>query len=204
MGKIFYRSSKILGIIGVIIGSFMAIRYGLRALNQSPEEKLLFGFILSSIVALIALWRGRCRKCTQPTETIPTKSADTEDDIIVSHRSYADEDEQRDPANITCDTHDSTYTTCDITVADETTEDDLKKIEGIGPVLEKYLKKHGFKTFADIANAKPSDIKAVLDQKKKFAVHTPDTRPKQAKLCAEAQRDKLAVLQNKLKGGRKA
>ena len=40
-------------------------------------------------------------------------------------------------------------------------DDDLKKIHGIGPVLEKLLKSMGMTSFKQIANLKPEDIEVV-------------------------------------------
>ncbi|MCB0638873.1 MAG: DUF4332 domain-containing protein [Lewinella sp.] len=81
--------------------------------------------------------------------------------------------------------------------------DDLKKIEGIGPKIADLLSLDGIKTYADLAKAKPADIKKVLAAAgSRYKMHDPTTWPQQAKLAAAGEWDKLATLQDKLKGGK--
>ncbi len=83
--------------------------------------------------------------------------------------------------------------------------DDLKKIEGIGPVLEKHLHSNGIKTYADVANSDPKQLKSVLDlEGERFRVHQTDTRPQQALLCHEGKWDALKQWQDDLKWGKVA
>ncbi|MEL7220347.1 MAG: glycoside hydrolase family 13 [Bacteroidota bacterium] len=83
--------------------------------------------------------------------------------------------------------------------------DDLKKIEGIGPKIAGLLKADGIITFADLGNAKQTQLKAVLAAAgPRFKMHTPTTWPKQAKLAAAGKWEELKKLQDELKGGRKA
>lgn len=82
--------------------------------------------------------------------------------------------------------------------------DDLKKIEGIGPKIAGLLNAQGIMTFADLSKAKKATLTAVLaDAGSRFKMHDPTTWPKQAKLAATGEWDKLAKLQDELKGGRK-
>jgi predicted flap endonuclease-1-like 5' DNA nuclease len=82
--------------------------------------------------------------------------------------------------------------------------DDLKKIEGVGPKIADLLKAGGIVTFADLAKAKVSAVKAILDAAgPKFQMHDPATWAEQAKLAAAGKWDELSKLQDKLKGGRK-
>ncbi len=83
-------------------------------------------------------------------------------------------------------------------------EDNLKKIEGVGPKIETLLKKADILTFEDLAQAKQKLLKDVLAEAgPRFRMHDPSTWPKQAKLAAKGDWDKLKTLQDELKGGRK-
>jgi len=82
--------------------------------------------------------------------------------------------------------------------------DDLKKIEGIGPKIAQILVEAGIDSFAKLAKANPDDIRNLLVEKggKRYAMHNPDTWPKQAQLAADGKWDELQTLQDQLKGGR--
>jgi hypothetical protein len=81
--------------------------------------------------------------------------------------------------------------------------DDLSKIEGVGPKIAQLLKEKGFITYEDLAVAKAKDIKVILDEAgSKFSVHNPTSWPKQAKLAAKGDWDKLAKLQSELVAGK--
>lgn len=81
--------------------------------------------------------------------------------------------------------------------------DDLKKIEGIGPKIASLLVADGISSFADLAKAKQTKLKAVLTAAgSRYKMHDPTTWPKQAKLAATGKWDELETLQGKLKGGK--
>ena len=80
--------------------------------------------------------------------------------------------------------------------------DDLKKIEGIGPKIASLLNEAGIVTFADLAAAKKTALKAVLTTAgPRFKMHNPTTWAKQAKLAAKGEWAKLKKLQDDLDGG---
>ena len=80
--------------------------------------------------------------------------------------------------------------------------DDLKKIEGIGPKIASLLNEAGIITFADLAAAKKTALKAVLTAAgPRFKMHNPTTWAKQAKLAAKGEWTKLKKLQDELDGG---
>ena len=84
------------------------------------------------------------------------------------------------------------------------TKDNLKKIEGIGPKIEKLLNEKDILTFGQLAKAKITVLKAVLaDAGSRFKMHDPSTWAEQAKLAAKGEWDKLAILQDELKGGKR-
>jgi len=85
----------------------------------------------------------------------------------------------------------------------KTAKDDLRKIEGIGPKIAEHLAKAGIVTFADLSKAKVKELQAVLDGAgPRYKIHKPNTWPKQAKLAAKGQWDKLKELQDALDGGK--
>lgn len=82
--------------------------------------------------------------------------------------------------------------------------DDLKKIEGIGPKIEKLLQVAGIQNFKDLSKAKQTVLKNVLTEAgSRYKMHDPTTWPEQAKLAAKGQWDALAKLQEELKGGKR-
>jgi len=81
--------------------------------------------------------------------------------------------------------------------------DDLKKIEGIGPKIEKLLKEADIRTFDDLVKAPLDKVRKVLEAAgPNFNMALPDTWGKQAKLAAAGKWDELKEYQEKLKGGR--
>ena len=86
---------------------------------------------------------------------------------------------------------------------EETAEDDLKKIEGIGPKIEELLKAGGVKTFQGLATAEVDALKAILTEAgNRYKVHDPTTWPKQAEMAAAGEWDKLKEWQDALQGGK--
>ncbi len=81
--------------------------------------------------------------------------------------------------------------------------DDLKKIEGIGPKIEKILHDAGIKTFAKLAGTSVAALEKIVREDGGIRVAYPDTWPQQAGLAAAAKWDELERLQDSLKGGRK-
>ena len=84
-------------------------------------------------------------------------------------------------------------------------KDDLKKIEGIGPKIAGLLNKGDIITFKDLAKAKVSTLKKILDDAgPRYQMHDPSTWAKQSALARDDKWDELEKLQDNLKGGRKA
>ena len=86
----------------------------------------------------------------------------------------------------------------------KTKKDNLKKIEGIGPKIEKLLKARGIETFQALADAKLAVLKDVLTEAgSRFKMHDPTTWPEQAALAAAGKWDALEKLQDELDGGKR-
>lgn len=82
-------------------------------------------------------------------------------------------------------------------------KDDLTKIEGIGPAINKLLNADGIYTFKDLAKAKEKRLKKILENGgSRFQMHNPGSWPKQSKLAAAGNWDDLKKLQDKLNGGK--
>ena len=82
-------------------------------------------------------------------------------------------------------------------------KDDLKKIEGIGPAIEKLLKAEGIITFAGLAGTTSDRVKEILVAAgSRFGFHDPTTWPHQASLAAAGNWDELKKLQDELDGGK--
>jgi predicted flap endonuclease-1-like 5' DNA nuclease len=81
-------------------------------------------------------------------------------------------------------------------------EDDLTRLEGIGPKTAALLQKAGIATFADLANAGHARLRELLSAGGSgFNMADPKTWPEQASLAAAGQWEVLQKLQDSLKGG---
>ena len=88
-------------------------------------------------------------------------------------------------------------------VADASTEDDLKKIEGVGPKIESLMKEGGLKTWAAVAAASPESIKEILVAAgSRYQMHDPTSWPLQAGMAAEGKMEELSKWQDEHKGGK--
>ncbi|GAB4249772.1 MAG: hypothetical protein Kow0027_12780 [Saprospiraceae bacterium] len=83
-------------------------------------------------------------------------------------------------------------------------KDDLKKIEGIGPKIEKLMNAAGIQTFRQLADAPLEKIEQVLEEAgPRFKLADPGTWKEQAALAADGKWSELKSLQDSLSGGRK-
>ena len=83
----------------------------------------------------------------------------------------------------------------------ESSVDDLTKVEGIGPVISKVLRKNEIFTFQDLSKSTIKLLKSILEENN-LQQHDPTTWPKQAKLAHNEEWSKLDIWQEELKGGR--
>ncbi len=81
-------------------------------------------------------------------------------------------------------------------------KDDLTIIEGIGPKLAEIINNGGIVNYSQLADAKPSDITAILvAQGDGYKVHNPGTWPEQAALLRDGKMDEFKSLCEELDGG---
>ncbi|MEM6966460.1 MAG: glycoside hydrolase family 13 [Bacteroidota bacterium] len=82
------------------------------------------------------------------------------------------------------------------------TKDNLKKIEGVGPKIEKLLNADGINTFAELGKTKIAVLRNILAEAgPRYKMHNPSTWAKQARLAAKGDWEKLQILQDELNGG---
>ncbi|HJO04773.1 MAG TPA: 50S ribosomal protein L21 [Acidobacteriota bacterium] len=82
-------------------------------------------------------------------------------------------------------------------------DDNLKRIEGIGPKIESVLKDAGIMTFAALAGSDEAALRGILEAAGgRLRSHDPTTWPSQAALAAEERWDDLKELQGRLTGGK--
>ena len=81
-------------------------------------------------------------------------------------------------------------------------EDDLTKIEGIGPAIAGHLKAAGINSYSELAATTPERIKEILDAVGGYGAHDPSTWPDQAQLAATGEWGHLKEWQDQLDGGR--
>jgi large subunit ribosomal protein L17 len=81
--------------------------------------------------------------------------------------------------------------------------DDLTKLEGIGPKVAEVLQEAGINSFAKMAESKVEDIKEILEKSGgHFNAQDPTSWPEQAQLAADGKWDELKELQDKLIAGK--
>ncbi len=81
-------------------------------------------------------------------------------------------------------------------------EDNLKKIEGIGPKIEELIKNGGIKTWAKLAETDPSVIQGFLDAAgPRYKMHKPQSWPLQAGMAARGEWEALEKWQDEHDGG---
>lgn len=82
-------------------------------------------------------------------------------------------------------------------------ENDLKRIEGIGPKIEILLKRYGIGSFEDLAQTSPERIMEILRiAGPRFQIHDPTSWPIQAALARDEKWNELEALQARLNGGK--
>ncbi len=82
-------------------------------------------------------------------------------------------------------------------------KDDLKRIEGIGPAIEKLLNNDGILTYAQVAEATPARLKAILEKAgPQFALHECETWPQQSALARDGKWVEFEALLAKLIHGK--
>jgi len=82
-------------------------------------------------------------------------------------------------------------------------KDNLKKIEGIGPKIEKMFNEAGITTWSVLSKTKVSTLKAILAAAgPRYKMHNPGSWPKQSKLAAKGDWKALDKLQDELNGGK--
>lgn len=81
-------------------------------------------------------------------------------------------------------------------------QDQLEAVEGIGPKIAAVMRNAGILTFAQLANRKPAELRALLDNAgPQFDLAHTDTWPRQAKLLADGDILAFIDLIQRLKGG---
>lgn len=81
--------------------------------------------------------------------------------------------------------------------------DDLKIVEGIGPVLEGVLHAGGISTWSKLARTDADTVKSILVRADdRHRMHDTTTWPRQAELAASGQWQELLELQQRLTAGR--
>ena len=79
----------------------------------------------------------------------------------------------------------------------KTEKDNLKKIEGIGPKIEKLLKDAGINNWSDLANADVEKLKAILNKAgSRYQIHDPSTWPMQAQKAVDGKWEELKEYQD--------
>lgn len=88
-------------------------------------------------------------------------------------------------------------------VLDDNVQEDLTRVEGIGPKINEVLQEAGINTFKQLAGVSVGEVKEVLELKG-LSNHDPATWGRQAQLIVDGKDGELSELQDMLKGGREA
>jgi predicted flap endonuclease-1-like 5' DNA nuclease len=81
-------------------------------------------------------------------------------------------------------------------------QDDLTRIEGIGPKIARTLVDAGITTYDALGTTTVAELQAILDQDPNLRLAVPTSWPQQAILAAAGDWDELDKLQAELRGGR--
>ncbi len=83
-------------------------------------------------------------------------------------------------------------------------EDNLQIIEGIGHKMDEVLKKHGVKTWVNLAGSTASELRNLLDKEnpKRYKIIDPSTWSDQAQLAVDGKWEALITMQKNLDTGR--
>ncbi len=82
-------------------------------------------------------------------------------------------------------------------------ENDLTVVEGIGPKIAELFNQADIHTWSELAQTSVEDCQKILDNAgDRFTIHNPGTWPRQAKLAADGEWQKLFDWQEKLDGGK--
>ena len=83
-------------------------------------------------------------------------------------------------------------------------ENDLKIVEGIGPVIEGLLNKAGINTWKELSESTFDKLRAIMDaeDEQKFQIHNPATWPDQAGMAYRGEWKELLKWQDELDGGK--
>lgn len=93
-------------------------------------------------------------------------------------------------------------TLADAAALEQRAEDDLQRIEGIGPKIAELLRADGIRSFADLATADTQHLQSLLDAAgPRFKLAQPDTWVTQARLAQAGDWEALRTLQDRLTGG---
>ena len=80
---------------------------------------------------------------------------------------------------------------------------DLQRLEGIGPKMNKILNDAGIETFAQLADKSVDELKAILKAGGASAINDPTSWPEQAELARDGKWETLDAFQAGLTAGRK-
>jgi predicted flap endonuclease-1-like 5' DNA nuclease len=86
-------------------------------------------------------------------------------------------------------------------------EDDLTRIEGVGPKVAALLNDQGIHSYAQLSKARPDQLHALLSAAGptyQLAEASADSWPEQARLAAQGRWTELLNLQDEIKGGRQS
>ncbi|WP_025762797.1 hypothetical protein [Dyadobacter tibetensis] len=85
----------------------------------------------------------------------------------------------------------------------DTSREDLKVIEGIGPKIERILNHAGINNLYQLATASTDQLKEILaDAGPKFRMHDPSTWAQQALMAHQGKWEELKAWQDELIGGK--
>jgi len=161
------------------------------------SSDLLFIVIALLIAAILGFLIGyylRKRKAAEDTKSAESSQADESENILTAS---ADTHEIIEKVN---------YETA---VAEEIMEteiglNDLQIVEGIGPKIEKLLRRSSIDTWKKLADGDAEEIREMLitEGGARYKMHDPTTWSKQALLAHEGKWKDLKDLQDELMGGR--
>jgi predicted flap endonuclease-1-like 5' DNA nuclease len=81
--------------------------------------------------------------------------------------------------------------------------DNLTRVEGIGPAIQRLLRENDIVTFSQLAETPVKRLSQILEEANLRQLADPETWPEQARLAAENNWDALKAMQDTLSAGRR-
>ncbi|MBN1131998.1 MAG: hypothetical protein JXR52_02770 [Bacteroidales bacterium] len=181
-------------------------------MSERLASDLLFIIIALLIAAILGFLVGYflCRRKARSGKTLNESTNEAVEDTVSDHtaepevmeKSYMTQENRAAPEITEVPEFDAELAKS--VFGKRIISDDLKIVEGIGPVIEGILKRNHIDSWQKLAESDAGKIRSILiaEGGPRYRIHDPLTWPQQAGLAFKGQWEDLKELQDGLRGGR--